>query len=105
MRRHLPSSDQWNCMDARLKKLTFRACHRGMKELDLVLGGFAASELQSLTPDELDQFERILDLQEPDLFAWIMGFEDVPQEYDWPIMGRILSFRLNPSDYSYSSRN
>ena len=51
--------------DTRLKKLKFRAWHRGFREADLILGPFADSHVQSLTPDQLDLFERLLEQPDP----------------------------------------
>jgi antitoxin CptB len=42
-------------LDARRKRLLFRCWHRGTKELDLIIGGFADVHLPTLTDDELDQ--------------------------------------------------
>jgi len=34
-----------------IKKLIYRSNHRGTKEMDLLIGGFANNNLQSLTSD------------------------------------------------------
>ena len=90
-------------MNARLKKLAFRASHRGMKELDLVIGGFAKAHLESLTEHEVDEFERILELQDPDLFTWLIDREEVPKEHNSEIMVRLKAFSLTPADYKHLS--
>lgn len=87
-------------MDQRLRKIAFRAGHRGMKELDILLGGFAERYLKSLSSVELDQFEALLNQPDPDLFAWIMGLSEVPSEHDSAVMGQLKAFNLGPSDYS-----
>ena len=87
-------------MNARLRKLAFRANHRGMKELDLILGRFAEAHLGELSADELKQFEEILQVPDPQMYAWLMGMEDVPAERDTELMGRLREFRLRPSDYT-----
>lgn len=71
-----------------------------MKELDLLLGGFADRHLHALSVVELDQFEALLDQPDPDLFAWIMGMAEVPLEHESAVLGRLKAFRLEPSDYS-----
>ena len=41
----------------RRRKLLFRSWHRGMREMDLILGGFADADIAALTDAELDQYE------------------------------------------------
>ena len=48
-------------LDARRRKLLFRSWHRGMREMDLILGAFADAEIGALTDAEIDQYERLLD--------------------------------------------
>ena len=43
-----------------IKKLIYRSNHRGTKEMDLLIGGFANNNLQSLTLEELKEFEILL---------------------------------------------
>ena len=45
-------------LDPRQRRLLFRCWHRGIREMDLVLGGFADAHLASLTEAELDELER-----------------------------------------------
>ena len=48
-------------------------CRRGMLELDLLLERFMAEGYDSLTPEQLAIFKRLLEEPDPDLFAWLMG--------------------------------
>jgi antitoxin CptB len=59
-------------MSARLAKLRWRA-RRGMRELDAVLQSFALNVAATLSPAELERFEQILDLPDPELFAYLTG--------------------------------
>lgn len=79
--------------DARLKKLKFRAWRRGFREADLILGPFADTHVQDFTPDQLDRFERLLEVPDQDLYAWIIGREPTPAEWDDEIMSAIKTFR------------
>ena len=79
--------------DARLKKLKFRAWRRGFREADLILGPFADQHVQGMSPDELDAFERLLEVPDQDLYAWITDRVDTPPEWDGDLMRRIKSFR------------
>lgn len=80
--------------DARLKKLRFRAWRRGFREADLILGPFADKHVSSFSEAELDWFERLLEVPDQDLYAWIIGREDPPAEFTGPIMDRIQAFRF-----------
>ena len=55
-------------------KLTWH-CRRGMLELDLIFQRFLALHLDALNETQLALFERLLTAQDPDLYAWLMGYE------------------------------
>ena len=79
-------------LDARRRRLLFRSWHRGIREVDLVLGRFADRELATLNEAELDDFEKLLDVPTPDLLAWVMGERPVPVEDETPLLRRVLQF-------------
>jgi antitoxin CptB len=81
-------------MHPRLKKLKYRAWHRGFIEADLILGPFADSFLEILDQTELDDFERLLEAPDHDLYAWIIGQAEPPADMDLPVLVRIREFRL-----------
>jgi antitoxin CptB len=81
-------------MTARLRKLKYRAWHRGFSEADLILGPFADSCLEALDEAELDAFERLLEAPDHDLYAWIIGQAEPPPAMDLPVLARIRQFRL-----------
>src|SRR5512140_273429 len=56
-------------LDERRKRLLFRCWHRGTREMDLILGRFADAEIAKLGDDELAQFERLIEVPDPDLYA------------------------------------
>ena len=56
---------------ARLKRLAMRSMRRGIKEMDLILGGFARAGLQDLDPGSLDLYEALLAENDHDLYGWI----------------------------------
>ncbi len=80
-------------LDPRRRKILFRAWHRGMREMDLILGSFADDEIAHLSEDELDAFDSLMNENDQDLFKWILGEIPVPPEQDRPIFRRILSHR------------
>lgn len=67
--------------DVRLKRLRFRAWHRGFREADLILGPFADSHAQHLEPDQLDMFERLLEQHDHDIYDWIAGRAPPPRDF------------------------
>jgi len=83
-------------LEQRRKRLAFRARHRGMKELDLLIGGFADQHLSALSPDQLDRFEALLDVPEPLMYSWLMGHARPPAELDHDVMKLLLSFKYTP---------
>jgi antitoxin CptB len=79
-------------LDVRLKRILYRARHRGMQETDLLLGGFAAQRLAELSPDQLDRFEALLDQSDNDLFDWITGKKPAPSGFDHDVLAMLKAF-------------
>ena len=79
-------------MDARRRRLLFRCWHRGIREMDLVLGRFADAQLKQLNDTELDELERWLDVPDQQIFAWVNGMETVPAEFDTALFRRLCEF-------------
>ncbi len=65
-------------LDLRRRKLLFRAWHRGLREVDLILGRFADSNIEQLTDAELSEFEGLMDIPDGELLVWLTGEADVP---------------------------
>lgn len=83
-------------IDIRRKKLRFRAWHRGMKEMDIILGHFADSHLQNFGEDELTRFEDLLQIPDQAFYAMLVHGAEVPPEADGPIFRMIHAFAQNP---------
>ena len=64
-----------------MKRLAMRSGRRGIKEMDLILGSFAARGLAGLAPADLDLYEALLEENDHDLFAWVNGQAAPPAEY------------------------
>jgi len=79
-------------LDARRRKLRFRSWHRGIRETDLIMGRFADACLATLSEAELDDYERLLEVQDQDLFAWVTGEQPVPPELDRPAFRKLVAF-------------
>ena len=76
-------------LDERRRRILFRAWRRGVREMDLVMGRFADAYLPAMNEDELAEFERLLDVPDPQALAWITGGEDLPSEFDTPLFARL----------------
>lgn len=80
-------------LDPRRRRILFRAWHRGIREMDLVLGTFAEEELATLTDAELDHLEVIMAEEDNDLIKWVIGERAVPEHIASPLFDRIASYR------------
>ncbi len=83
-------------LEIRRKRLKYRSQHRGTKELDLLLGRFAAARLDALDPDQIDRFEALLEAPSPLVYAWVIGQDDPPPEMDSDILQMLKDFTLQP---------
>ncbi len=80
-------------LDRRRKRLYFRSIRRGTKESDLVIGGFAEANLQAMDASRLDQFEALLERNDPEVLAWIVGLQDPPAEFDNEVLEALRKFK------------
>ena len=83
-------------LDLRRRKLLFRSWHRGMREMDLIMGGFADAKVEQLSERELTEFERLIEVPDRDLLAWITGEETVPPDFDSALFRDLRDFHLCP---------
>ncbi len=76
-------------LEFRLKRAHWRANHRGTKEADMLVGGFAARYLAAMTEAELTWFEALLEEQDVDILAWAFGTAEPPAELAGPMLERL----------------
>ncbi len=67
--------------ETRRKQLLFRCQRRGFRELDLIFGVFAAAHLDTLSEEELEQLDLLLNAPDDDVYTWLRGYEPVPPRY------------------------
>jgi antitoxin CptB len=79
-------------LDARRRRLLFRAWHRGIREMDIVYGRFADAQIALLSEAELGEFERLLELRDQQVFDWVSGAQMPPSDYDTPLFRRLRDF-------------
>jgi antitoxin CptB len=86
--RYTPAVNE-TASDIRRKQLHYRAAHRGFKEADAILGGFAALHLRELNDTELEMFAALLEVPDHDLYDWLRGAAPVPHTHDTPVFARL----------------
>ncbi len=79
-------------LDPRRRRTLFRAWHRGIREMDLIMGRFADAEIGDLSDEELTQFEALIEVPDRDLFRWLTGEDATPENYDTPVYRRLRRF-------------
>ena len=79
-------------LEMRRRRLRFRAWHRGTLEMDFVVGRFVDAELAGMSAAEIAQLESLMEVSDPDLFAWVVGKVEVPAQHDTPLLRRLVEF-------------
>jgi antitoxin CptB len=85
-------SNDREALEGLRRKLGFRAWHRGTSEADLLIGTFADQYLAWFAAEELCQFERLLEEDDPLIDDWITGRQLVPKEHDNRVMRLLRRF-------------
>ncbi|MBX9732392.1 MAG: succinate dehydrogenase assembly factor 2 [Sphingomonas sp.] len=80
----------------RLKRLHFRAHHRGTKEADLLIGGFFDAHGADWSEEEMVLFEALLEEQDVDIMAWAMGTDVAPETYAGSILAALKTLNYVP---------
>jgi len=75
--------------DIRLKRLRFRAWHRGTKEADLLVGGFMDACAHEWDDEQLNWFEALLEEEDVEIMGWAIGSIPVPVRWQGPMMDRM----------------
>lgn len=82
------STENWR------KRLTFRAWHRGTREMDLLIGSFAEKYINDFDRDDLIIFEEILINNDPDVYDWIIGRQIPPLELKSRVLDLLLGHKF-----------
>lgn len=67
--------------EARLKRLRWRT-RRGTRELDRLFGGWLDERFADADEAMRLAFDELLDVQDPNLWDWVMGHARAPRD-DW----------------------
>jgi antitoxin CptB len=85
-------------LDVRRRKLLFRAWRRGVREIDLIVGRFADAHIDTFDDTGLDDFERLIEVPNAELYAWVVGDTAVPANYDTAVLRQLITFNLRAED-------
>ena len=81
-------------MNNLIKKLLYRSNHRGTKEMDLVIGGFANENLKKLNFEELKEFEILLNFTDKELSSWLVDNIKNIELDNFSVSKKIKNFKL-----------
>ena len=70
----------------RLKRLSFRAWHRGTKEADILIGGYFDRHSAQWDDAQMEWFETLLQEEDVDIMAWAIGTQAVPERWQGAMM-------------------
>ncbi len=73
------------------KRLIYRSWHRGTREMDLIMGSFADRHVPAFSDAELASYEEILNNNDPDLYDWVTGRVEPP---DNPLIVRLQAHKI-----------
>ena len=82
-------------LDVRRRRILFRSWHRGLREMDLLMGRFADAEIGTMSEEDLSTFEGLIEVPDADLYRWITGELDTPSNYDTPVFRRLRAFHTH----------
>jgi antitoxin CptB len=85
-------------LDVRRRKLLFRAWRRGVRETDLIVGRFADAYIGKLDEAALDDFERLIEVPNGDLYAWVVGDIAIPADYDTAVLRNLIAFHARAEE-------
>lgn len=82
--------------ETRLKRLHFRAWHRGTKEADLLIGGFFDRCSADWSDADIHWFETLIEEEDVEIMAWAIGTLPVPTRYQGTLMARMQTLDYIP---------
>lgn len=56
-------------------------CRRGMKELDIVMNRYLENIYGALSEQDQQHFKDFLELEDPDIYSWMMGRSNPENEH------------------------
>ena len=75
--------------DEELKRLRWRAHHRGTREADILVGGFFDAHHHQWGAEERALFAEMLEEQDVDIIAWAVGTAEPPERFQGPMLAAL----------------
>ena len=75
--------------DPDLKRLAWRAHHRGTKEADLLIGGFYDRFSAGWSDDQIAWYEALMDEEDVEIMGWAIGTIAIPERWRGPMIERM----------------
>ncbi len=88
-----PAPGKSETLETARRRVRYRASHRGTKELDIILGGFADTHIATFDAEMLKRFENLLENEEVLLQHWLLGEGKIPGDVDGELIERIRTFQ------------
>ncbi|WP_298261691.1 succinate dehydrogenase assembly factor 2 [uncultured Litoreibacter sp.] len=67
--------------ETKLRRLKMRSMRRGIKEMDIILGGFAKHKLDELSDEDLALYDEMLSESDHDMYQWASGQSEAPAKF------------------------
>jgi antitoxin CptB len=77
-------------LDLARRRIAWRATHRGTREADMLIGGFAEKYVADWGAAEITWFEDLLAETDVDIMAWAFGKQPPPARYNGPLMQALI---------------
>ncbi|AVX04672.1 succinate dehydrogenase assembly factor 2 [Maritalea myrionectae] len=77
----------------RIKRIKYRAHHRGTQEMDIILGGFVDARVADFDSSMLDRLEILMNETDADLYQWIIGQPGTTQCQDSELLDMIIAYQ------------
>ncbi len=73
-------------LDPEIKRLAWRAHHRGTREADILVGGFFDAHHRQWGARDRATFAEMLEEQDVDIIAWATGTAEPPARFHGPMI-------------------
>lgn len=83
-------------IEVRRRRAAYRAAHRGTKEMDLMLGGYARANLDAMDEAALARFEQFLSVADPEIDRWVLRGAEAPAAEFADLVAAIRTFNGLP---------
>jgi len=83
--------------DPDLKRLCWRAHHRGTKEADILIGSFFDAHVGCWSEADRNLFATMLDEQDADILSWATGTAEAPERYRGTVLQELQNLDYVPA--------